>query len=57
VINVSTPDVRVEAPVHVEAPVINLTVSGRKVERIPERDARGLITKITEREIDDDDGD
>lgn len=56
VINVSPPTINVSPPdVHVEAPVINLAISGRRVEKIPERNARGLITKITEREIDEDD--
>jgi lambda family phage portal protein len=54
VVNVTTPDVRVEAPVHVDAPVINLAITGRKIERIHERDTRGLVTRIIEREIEDD---
>ena len=48
-VEVKPPDIRVEAP------VINLSLPGRSVERIPVRDARGLITKIIEREVEDED--
>lgn len=47
-VDVSAPDVRVDAP------VINLSLPGRRVEKIPTRDEHGFITKIIEREVDDD---
>lgn len=43
--------------IRVDAPIINVTLPRRSVERIPVRDESGAITKIIERDVIDGDGD